>query len=162
MADVNVILHRGNQEYVDRTPIQDGNLLFNTSDKRIYMDDGSKRYQYGGINIVDEELNADSLNAVSNKAVNGIINTIDINLASNGWSSYAPFTQSVNIDGMTVNGNPIIKLKIGETLNAVADKTAKKNFGFIDYAITEFNKITFYCKYKKPTVDLSVQLEGVY
>lgn len=43
-----VSFNRGNTTKMNNTSYTDGMMFFNTSDKRIYLDDGGERLQYGG------------------------------------------------------------------------------------------------------------------
>jgi hypothetical protein len=44
----NVLFKRGNNDTLKNTPFLDGLVFFNEENHRIYMDNGNKRYQYGG------------------------------------------------------------------------------------------------------------------
>lgn len=143
-------------------PIEDGNLIFNTDDKVIYLDNEGQRLRYGGTVVVDNKFSDTSTNPLQNKVVSSLIKTIKLSLSKDSWSSEAPFSQTLSINGMTNKGLPNIFLALSETLDEANDKLKEKNFGFISYYKTENNMITFYCKYKKPTVDLPILVEGIY
>lgn len=44
----NVLFKRGDNDTLKNTPFLDGLVFFNEENHRIYMDNGNKRYQYGG------------------------------------------------------------------------------------------------------------------
>lgn len=146
----------------ETVPIEDGNLIFDTTNKRIYMDDTDKRYQYGGEVEVDQEFNTSSYNPISNATVTKLIKEESINILSTDWSSSKPYTCEKEINGMTYNGKPDIFLKLSEGSEESEDKLQKKNFNFIDYYDTGSNSIVFTCKFKKPTVDLPILVRGIF
>jgi hypothetical protein len=57
---------RGNTTEMDNTPITDGMLYFNTTDSKIYMDNGNTRLQYGGdTSLISNPAQASNSNAFS-------------------------------------------------------------------------------------------------
>lgn len=78
-------------------------------------------------------------------------------LSASNWSSSAPYTQTVSIDGITVEDNPHISPVYSDTLaTALAQKEA---WEMVSRAKTGANSITFYCFEDKPTTDIPVQIE---
>ena len=158
-----ILPKRVTQGEMEDLPIQDGNLIFNTTDKRIYMDDeDGTRYQYGGTNEVDQDFNVSSLNSISNKTVTKLITEKQIELTTTGWSTQAPFKQEVEVDGMTVKCLPEVTLVISDEQNESNHKLLQKNFNYIKFYDTKNGGIVFTCKYKKPTVNLPILLKGIY
>ena len=82
-------------------------------------------------------------------------------LTTAGWSANAPYTQAVNVTGITSAMAPVISHGVPATVNAVNYKALVKAFGFIDRAVTGDGKITFYCYNNKPTVAIPVLIKGV-
>lgn len=84
-----------------------------------------------------------------------------IALPASGWSSTAPYTQTVGIAGIKESDLPVPLLDVSSAASLSEEKTLKKQFGWISYYDTADGSITFTAKYRKPTVDLSVGLKGV-
>ena len=97
--------------------------------------------------------------------VNAEINKIEAvktaTLSASGWTSSAPYTQTVTVSGTSANDRPIISIYLGTSPTAVNVKAQNKAWGMVDRAVSATNSITFYCYNKKPTVDFSVQIKGV-
>ena len=84
-----------------------------------------------------------------------------VTLTTAGWSSTAPYKQTVNIEGITADDLPVIMLDVSGASNWAEEKMLRKNFGYISYYDTEAGKITFTAAYMKPQVALTVGLKGV-
>lgn len=82
-------------------------------------------------------------------------------ISSTAWSSSAPYTQTVNVSGITSSDRPIIALYITGSPSAANVKNMGKSYGYIDRATTGNGTITFYCYNKKPTVNITVSIKGV-
>lgn len=82
-------------------------------------------------------------------------------LSSSGWSSSAPYTQTVNVSGITADDSPIVALYITGSPSSSNVKNMAKSYGYIDRAVTGNGTITFYCYNKKPTVNITVSIKGV-
>lgn len=78
-------------------------------------------------------------------------------LPATAWSSSAPYTQSINMAGVTSADVPVgcPKIPIG------ASAEYKKSTTYIDGFTTEDGRIAFYCNRKRPTVDVTVIIKGV-
>lgn len=81
-------------------------------------------------------------------------------LAVNGWTTSAPYTQTVTVSGITANDAPMISMGTPATPNAANYKSTKKAYGMIDRAVTGSGTITFYCYSKKPTVAIPIVVKG--
>ena len=79
----------------------------------------------------------------------GII--IPVSILASDWSAEAPYTQTVPIEGLTTEDNPIL----------VQVKAYNKAVGMIDDGDTADGQATFKCYNKKPTIDMTVGLKGV-
>lgn len=86
---------------------------------------------------------------------------IQVTLTASGWSSAAPYTQTVAVSGMTANDSPtpgiIYPSSLTETLKASIDKGTN----MITKLTTGAGGITATCQFSKPTVDLIIGLKGV-
>lgn len=78
-----------------------------------------------------------------------------------GWSNSAPYTQAVNVTGITGNDAPIISPGDLSSKTAANYAALIKNFAMIDRAVTSTGKITFYCYRKKPTGAIPLFIKGV-
>lgn len=80
-------------------------------------------------------------------------------LTTAGWSgTSAPFTQSVNVTGITASDSPIIS-PVYSTNNATAI-LERAAWNLIGKAVTGAGTITFTCFETKPTQQLSIQIKG--
>lgn len=82
-------------------------------------------------------------------------------VSSSGWSSSAPYTQTVSVSGITSNDKPIISIYIGDGQNSSTVKLMNKAYSCIDRVTTGSGNITLYCYNKKPTVNFTVAIKGV-
>jgi hypothetical protein len=73
MANKQVPFFRGTTTYLNTISNVDGQVLFNTTTKKIYMDDGTNRVEYSG--TVDTALSTTSTNPVQNKVITGKLGT---------------------------------------------------------------------------------------
>lgn len=85
----------------------------------------------------------------------------DVVLLANGWSSSAPYTQTIAVEGLNGDSTPIPLLNVSSSASLTEEKNMKKNFGFLSYYDTADDQITFTAMHKKPTVNLSIRLKGV-
>lgn len=83
------------------------------------------------------------------------------NLSVDNWSSEAPYIQTISVDGITADDQPIISSGVPATIDADSYKALSKSYGMIDRAVTGDGTITFYCYSKKPTVDIPILIKGV-
>lgn len=102
----------------------------------------------------------DDINA-TNKAVNALNHVNPVTLLASGWSATAPYTQTVAVEELTAEDNPILVKVIVDAATPEQVKAYNKAFGMIDDGNTTDGKATFICYNKKPTIDLTVGLKGV-
>lgn len=81
-------------------------------------------------------------------------------LTAAGWSTAAPFTQTVTVAGITAADNPIVSLRITEGSAAIV-KAQNKAYGCVDQAVTGAGNIMFYCYNKRPAANFTVAIKGV-
>lgn len=143
------------------------------TDYRDAMFDGARKYRItpnedGTSGIADEtaytqegdRFGANDINA-TNAAINKANGKKTITLTSAGWSSSAPYTQKVSVEGITEEDLPIPILDTSSATSESNEKVMKKQFGWLTYYDTAEGAITFTAKYNKPTVDLKIDLKGV-
>jgi hypothetical protein len=100
----NVLFRRGDQTYIDdNVPLFDGQVIFNETDKAIYVDSADSgtltRTRYGGGNLsrsdVDATLSTSSINPIQNKAVANAIGNLS-SLDTTNKSSLVGAVNEVN------------------------------------------------------------------
>lgn len=93
-------------------------------------------------------------NPATKKYVDAKHFTATINLTASGWSSSAPYKQTVTLDGIKTDDHPHFGCVY--TNNWAAEKEA---FALVDDLDTAENSCTFTCYEEKPAVDITVMLE---
>jgi len=83
---------------------------------------------------------------------------VTVTLAADGWSSTAPFSQTLKVAGITDSDNPIAKEVYDQSITLDAQKEIKKQTGYIDYGVTANGTITFICLTNKPSVNITLTL----
>lgn len=81
--------------------------------------------------------------------------TRQVSVTVSGWSSSAPYKQTVSIDGIQSTDTPHFGV-VYSANNALAEKEA---FAMVDDLDTADGSITFTCFEDKPEADLTIQLE---
>lgn len=157
--------------------------LINNDDGTISLDDVTSYQQQGDIfssydiNTTNTAVNqnADGLSdEISTRAqqiaaeqstraqqINAVKATRNATFPASGWSSSAPYTQTVSVSGITSSDSPIISLYIPNNTNASTAKAAKKAYGNVDGGTTGNGTVTLYCYNGKPAANFSVSIKGV-
>ena len=76
------------------------------------------------------------------------------------WSSVAPYTQKIDVVGITEEDNPVYDLYIKDEVNAETGASLKEAYGYLDRLKTGNGSVTLYCYSDKPTVDFEIKLKG--
>lgn len=86
-----------------------------------------------------------------------------VTLAADGWEGdVPPYTQTVAVDGITAEDNPLLVRVPPESATEAQQKAYNKAFGIISEGTGETGAGTVTFKvYKKPAVDITVGLKGV-
>lgn len=80
-----------------------------------------------------------------------------VTLLAAGWSANAPFTQTVEVEGILEDDRPHWGLvRSGDAAAKLAQKEA---YALVDELETANGSVTFTCDEEKPEVDLTIQLE---
>ena len=102
-------------------------------------------------------------NDVANKSYVDSKNKItSLTLIADNWvGDTAPYTQTVSVEGITANDNPILVSMLAAGTNPDMQKEYNKAFGIISSGagLTEDGSVTF-CVYSKPTMDITIGLKG--
>lgn len=144
--------------------------------KTDYRDDiyeGSRRWRItqnedGTYNISDatsytqkgDKFGQNDINAITGE-INRMTREVELTLRASGWSTSAPYTQTVAVEGLTAGDNPILVKVIPAGATPEQVKAYNKAFGMIDDGDTADGQATFRCFNKKPAVDMTVGLKGV-
>ncbi|MFT4107749.1 MAG: hypothetical protein QM657_18505 [Lacrimispora sp.] len=143
------------------------------TDYKDSMYDGQRRYRLipnedGTYSIPDstvytqqgDKFGANDINQ-TNKEVNKLEAVKTVTLPASGWSSSAPYTQTVSVPDITESDRPIVSLYLPDGITAAAVKLQSKAYGCVDRAVTGTGSITVYCYNKKPAADFQIQMKGV-
>lgn len=80
-----------------------------------------------------------------------------VSLPVSGWSSSAPFTQTVVVNGISAGDNPIVDINMASATN-VNSSDLTGAWGLVGRISTGDNSITAYCYEEKPKIDISVNI----
>ena len=83
--------------------------------------------------------------------------TFTATLPASGWSSTAPYTQTVNIAGMTADMDPHVDLVPAAGSSPTAEE--EEAFGCLTGGTTANGTVTFECRDDKPEIGFAVKLE---
>lgn len=97
----------------------------------------------------------------TNKVVNAVMGVKTAVFSASGWSTSAPYSQTVSVSGILASDAPIIGLQIASDASASTAKTQNTMFSRVDRVITSDGSITAYCYNKLPTADFTVMIKGV-
>lgn len=100
-----IIMKRGITSEISNTPISDGQILFETDTKNIYIDEGSNRIEYRATTIdIDDVLSTTSENPVQNKVIATNMNDLEDRVEA-GFNAINPQADS----GYVIIGNTLIQ-----------------------------------------------------
>lgn len=78
---------------------------------------------------------------------------------ADNWSNTVPYTQTVEVEGITEDLNPRIDVIISDDIDT--GKAEENDFSYFTKVITGNGTITVYCYETKPTVDLNIMIEVI-
>lgn len=113
--------------------------------------------------ILDEDVAGNLLNLI-NKNTNDIATkasteTYTATLTSSGWSSAAPYTQTVTVTGILTKDNPVIDVVLSTTNSTALNQL--EAWGNVSKIVTGANSITATCLEDKPEADIPIQIKVV-
>ena len=153
-------------------PLKNGNnyLYPQTTADQVLLSDGTRLEKNG--KVVADKLNearaialtGDVIGSVDFDGSKGVsINTTvsaskyyTVTFKASDWSSSAPYTQTVNVEGIKDADNPIIDINMSYTTNNSADLL--KAWMLVGRVATNNDSITAYCYEEKPEIDIVVNL----
>lgn len=122
----------------------------------------------GTISLTDETVysqKGDAFAAIdinnTNKAIEEIREVRTASVPSSGWSSSAPYTQTIEVEGITEDDEPTISLYLAGSPSSANVKAMNKAYGMLDRAVTGDGTITLYCYNKKPATTYTIAIKGV-
>lgn len=122
----------------------------------------------GTISLTDETVysqKGDAFAAIdinnTNKAIEEIREVRTASVPSSGWSSSAPYTQTIEVEGITEDDEPTISLYLAGSPSSENVKAMNKAYGMLDRAVTAEGTITLYCYNKKPATTYTIAIKGV-
>lgn len=80
-------------------------------------------------------------------------------LTASGWSSAAPYQQTISVPGILASDEPIVDCVLSD--DASASGTVLSNWGCVSRITTAADSITAYCYDAKPTGNLPVKMKVV-
>jgi DNA mismatch repair ATPase MutL len=80
--------------------------------------------------------------------------TAEVTLPASGWSSAAPYTQTVAVEGILATDRPHYGVVYSHNW-----ETEKEAFSAVDELDTSDGSVTFTCYEEKPGADLTIQME---
>ena len=95
----------------------------------------------------------------SNKAALTQLRTITLTVS--GWSSSAPYTQTISIIGMTASDSPTVGILYPASLTETQKANIDKGSNMITKLETISGGLRVICQFRKPTVDIILGLKGV-
>lgn len=122
----------------------------------------------GTISLTDETVysqKGDAFAAIdinnTNKAIEEVRKVRTASVPSSGWSSSAPYTQTIEVEGITADDEPTISLYLAGSSSSENVKSMNKAYGMLDRAVTGDGTITLYCYNKKPATTYTIAIKGV-
>lgn len=86
---------------------------------------------------------------------------IKVTIPSSGWSSSAPFTNRVAVNGMSAADNVDITFTPAEGATNAQNIAAWEGYTNINYSVTENGAIVFYALEAKPKANVAVAVKGM-
>ena len=115
---------------------------------------------------VGDVFSADDINN-TNKTVNEIegtvadmIGTIRLNYPASGWSTQAPYTQTVNANIKNTD-EPVPMFEYPTISSEQQQKAVDRSVGYITGIVTNNWSVTITCDFRKPTADFILVLKGI-
>ena len=116
---------------------------------------------------VGDIFSADDINN-TNKAINKIEGTVNdmigairLDFPKTGWSTQAPYKQTVNNAGINDTDVPVPMFEYPVINSEQQQKDVDRSVGYITDITTNNGSVTITCNYRKPTADFILVLKGI-
>lgn len=121
----------------------------------------TKKYIDNKVAEINKSIDNVDKKVSSNSALIGEIKTVKkFTLITGGWSSSAPYTQTVNVSGITSADTPIPLIEYPDNVTADQKNQIDKGTNMITSITTNNGSVTVVCKFKKPTINITIALKG--
>lgn len=134
-------IYEGNRKYKEIT----------NSDGTISLEDKTTYTQEG------DSFKAEDINA-TNLAINRLYAVHNATLTAGGWTTSAPYTQTVTVSGIMATDRPDISC-VDDLTSKASKKARRKEWGKVDRIVTGTDQITAYCNFEKPALDLPLEIQ---
>lgn len=148
-----------------------GDGTYSIDDVTSYVQDGDV-FSADDINLTNKAINKNIDDIASlvigleqerqytDDAIAGLKSVKYATFPASGWSSEAPYTQTVTVSGITAADAPILALYIPNNTTSENAKNQGKAFGYVDRGVTGDGTLTLYCYNSKPGADFQVAIKG--
>lgn len=140
-----------------------------TTADQVILSDGTRLEQNGEV-VADRlsqaiSLTGDVIGTTNYDRNNGItINTavsaskyFNVTFKSSDWSVSAPYTQTVNVNGIKASDNPIVDVNMASVTTGNSSDLLSA-WGLVGRVATANDSVTAYCYEEKPAVDITVNI----
>lgn len=109
------------------------------------------------------DTNFDEFKTAVNEKINKMNRITSVTFTIDGWSSTAPYTQTVALAGATGadDEQPEIFMNVPSSITSDNAEAYVEAFGYITKYDTGVNVITATAMYEKPTADVTVDVKGI-
>lgn len=141
---------------------QDGNITLTAGHIPVSSEAGAETVaqRLSGLNtaLQTKISSADALSAIGQKAST---QRFSATLSASGWSSSAPYTQTVNVSGLLATDDPFVDVSLSGASTTSAATALMEAWGFVGRVNAGAGTITAYCYEEKPTVAIPLILKVV-
>ena len=104
---------------------------------------------------------ADKIESVVQEAKDEVTKVRYENLPVTKWEGAGPFIQTLTLEDITENDEPLIGITLSNVSTESVKKQIQKSWNFVDDIDTADGYIVFTCKFKKPIIDIPLVIKGV-
>ncbi len=120
-----------------------------------------RNYVDGKVADINSSINSTNNTVSANSTLIGQIKTVRrFTLTTGGWSGSAPYTQTVTLSGIISADTPIPLIEYPDNVTADQKNQIDKSTNMITSITTNNGSVTVVCKFKKPTINLTIALKG--